>query len=343
MPRIDHNTLLRFGSAVLEAVGTQPPTARIVAQHLVDSNLAGHDSHGVMRLPQYCEHARDGKVDPTAEPVVVSERGSTALVDGRSAWGPVAAGFATNVAIEKAKVNGVAAVAVRGAHHVGRVGVYPARAAAEGLVGIAFCNVRGVARVAPWGSVDRLLTTNPIAIAVPSKHGTIITDFATSAVAEGKVRLAKTAGKRVPHGWVIDADGKFSDDPNVAYEDGAIAPLGGDQGHKGYALCVAIDLLGGVLPAAGCALLAEGYGNGLLLNVVDPAAFGDRAEFDERVDAYRAYLKRAQTSPEVEEVLLPGDVERARERDRRARGIEIAPEVWNELRSLGRELNVELA
>ena len=174
MPRVTPEELERFVTRAIESTGTPPDAARIVANHLVESNLSGHDSHGVMRLKQYLEHAASGDVRPAAEPKVVHETSTTAVVDGGQTWGPVAAGFAMEVAIRKAREHAIAAVSVRAAYHAGRIGVYPRQAALEGLVGLAFCNVRGVARVAPWGSTERRLTTNPIAIAVPAEADPIL-------------------------------------------------------------------------------------------------------------------------------------------------------------------------
>ncbi len=348
MPRVSPEELERFVTRALESTGTPSAAARIVANHLVESNLSGHDSHGVMRLKQYLDHVARGDVQPAAEPKVVHETSTTAVVDGGQTWGPVVAGFAMEVAIRKAWEHAIAAVSVRGAYHAGRIGVYPRQAALEGLVGIAFCNVRGVARVAPWGSTERRLTTNPIAIAVPTEADPIVVDFATSAVAEGKVRLAKTDGKKVPLGWCQDAQGNFTDDPNSVYEDGALAPLGGDQGHKGYSLSVAMDLLGGILSGAGCGLMtgggrmATGYGNGLLLEAIDPAAFCDPAEFRRRITEYTEYLKSARVKRGHEEILIPGEPELRQAAKRRKQGVEIEAGVWAQLEEIGASLGIPL-
>ena len=342
MPRVSPDTLQHFATRAFEAVGTSPDAARLVARHLVEANLSGHDSHGVMRVKQYLDHVASGHVQPAAVPTVERETSTTAVVDGQRGWGPVAARFAMDLAIDKATKHAIAAVCLRRSYHVGRVGVYPREAALKGLIGMAFCNVQGVARVAPWGSGDRRLTTNPIAIAVPADGEPILVDFATSTVAEGKVRLAKTNGKKVPLGWVVDGDGNFCTDPNAVYEKGALAPLGGDQGHKGYCLSVAMDLLGGILSGAGCALMTGNYGNGLLLQAIDPAAFGDPADFLRRVAEYTKYLKSARPRADRDEILLPGEVEARQMAKRRREGLEIDAGVWAQLEEVGKALNIPL-
>lgn len=342
MPRVSPDTLEEFVTRAIESTGTRPEAARMVARHLVESNLSGHDSHGVMRLKQYLDHVASGDVQPAAEPTIVHETSTTAVVDGGQTWGQVAASFAMDVAIRKARDHAIAAVSLRRAYHAGRIGVYPRQAALEGLVGLAFCNVRGVARVAPWGSTERRLTTNPIAIAVPTESEPIVIDFATSAVAEGKVRLAKTDGRKVPIGWCLDAEGNFTTDPNSVYEDGALAPLGGDQGHKGYSLSVAMDLLGGILSGAGCGLMTRGYGNGLLLQAIDPAAFCGPADFRGQIAEYTEYLKSARRKKDCDEILMPGEPETRQTAERRRHGLQIEAGVWSQLEDVGRQFGISL-
>ena len=343
MPRITSKRLRAFASAVIEATGTPADAASVVADHLVESNLTGHDSHGALRLPQYHEHAALGHVRPAARPELRRETAVTALVDGGHGWGPPVAGFATDLAVAKAQRSGLAAVTVRGCYHVGRVGVYPARAAHAGLIGIAWCNVHGGVRVAPWGGGDCRLGTNPIAVAVPTDGAPIVADLATSAVAEGKVRKAMLDGLPIPHGWVFDADGQSTADPHVLYGDGTLASLGGAQGHKGYSLAVAADLLGGVLAASGCGAMVDGYGNGLLLLVLDPAAFGDPQDFRRRVAEYVAYIKSSRTLEGVEAILLPGEIEARTRAERLRTGLWIDDGVWGRLVALADELDIELA
>ena len=340
MPILFQQDLKIFVSEILETVGSSREAAAHVAGHLVESNLAGHDSHGVIRVVEYCRHAQDGMVRPTETPTIEREKPCTAVVNGHQGWGAVTAQFAINLAIEKAKKFGLSAVLVKGSHHVGRIGVYVTRAAEEGLIGTAYCNVQGPARVAPWGSGQRRLCTNPIAFAFPTGQDPIVVDFASSTVAEGKVRLARTSSKPVPLGWVVGPDGQFTSDPNVAYEEGAIAPLGSDQGHKGYCLALAMDLFTGVLSGEGCAQMVKRYANGLLFQVLDPACFTESEELYRNLNDYVRYVKGARPKP-GSEVLLPGEIERRRREQRLREGISVDQAVWSELLQLAQSLGVQ--
>lgn len=341
MPKVAPEKLLAFVTRILEAVGTPPVAARQVAEHLVGSDLTGHESHGVLRLKQYCFHVHDGHVQPDAQPRVVRERGVSVVVDGGCAWGPIVGQFAVELAIKKAREHGVGIVSVRNCYHLGRIGVYPEQAAREGLIGMAFCNVQGSARMAPWGANERRVPTNPIAFAIPTRAEPIVADLATSTVAEGKVRLAKVKGERIPPGWVFDADGGWSSDPNDLYGTGSLAPLGGEQGHKGYSLAVAMDLLGGVLSGAGSGLMSKRYGNGLLLQVIDPGAFTDAAEYQQHIEDYMAYLRAARRRTGVDEILLPGEIERRRMVERQRSGLDLSAGVRHMLEELAVTYGVE--
>ncbi|MBI4607241.1 MAG: Ldh family oxidoreductase [Planctomycetes bacterium] len=340
MPRLHADQLLPFVTEVITRMGSRPEDARAVAEHLVEASLAGHDSHGLIRIPQYHEHARSGKVRPAAAPVVVSEGPTTVLIDGNRAWGQVVANGAVDLALAKARAHGTAAACVRNCYHVGRVGVYPLRAAREGFVATLFANGHGVARVAPWGGAEARLATNPLAMAVPARRDPVLVDITTSVVAEGKVRLAKVAGKPIPEGWVLDRDGSPSTDPVALYEGGTLLPLGGREGHKGYGLSVLVDLLGGVLSGAGCGVMTAETGNGLFLQLADPAAFGDREGFLDRVEAYIAYVRSARRRPGVDAILLPGEPERHEEARRRREGLEVDEGTWAQVLAAARELGV---
>jgi uncharacterized oxidoreductase len=343
MPTVAPEKLTGFVARVLETLGTPAGTAHYVAEHLVDADLTGHESHGVLRLKQYCWHVRDGYVQPAAKPSVVRESSVTALVDGGSAWGPVVARFAVELAIDKARTHSTGSVSIFNCYHLGRVGVFPEHAARQGLIAMAFCNVHGSARMAPWGATERRVPTNPIAVAIPTGADPIVIDMATSAVAEGKVRLAKVKGERVPIGWVLDGQGDWSDDPNELYGEGSLAPLGGEQGHKGYSLAVAMDLLGGILSGAGSGLMTKRYGNGVLLQVIDPAAFTDPLAYRKRIDDYTAYLRSAHRRTGVEAVLLPGEIERQRRAQRLRSGLALSAGVWQMLQELADTYNVDLS
>jgi len=342
MPRFPVQPLVDLAAQVLASLGSRAADAHIVAEHLVESNLAGHDSHGLIRLPQYAAAIQDGQVHPTAEIEIVRETSTTALLDAHFAWGQVAVRQAMSLAVKKAKEHGMAAVGVRQAYHVGRIGVYLLEAVKEGLIGQAYCNGHGMRRAAPWGGTESRLATNPFAVAVPTRGAPIVADFATTTVAEGKVRLAQAKGEAIPDSWVMDADGRGTTDPSVLYNGGTLLPLGGREGHKGYCLSIAVDLLAGMLTGAGAGFLRMEYGNGVLLQVVDPSAFGELEEFYDRIDEYVAYLKDSRLRDGVEEIQLPGDPERKSTARRQREGIEVDADTWQKISDLAAVANLTL-
>ncbi len=341
MKRYSPHALAPFAASILEALGTRADDAVTVAEHLVDSHLVGHDSHGLIRLRQYRDHVRDGKVSPGAETEALIDTPTTALLDGHFGWGQVIAKRATDLAIEKASRYRVAAVSVRNCYHIGRVGVYPELAARQGFIGQLWCNVHGVCRVAPWGGTDARMSTNPVAIAIPTRDEPLLVDITTSVVAEGKVRVAKNAGKEIPEGWVLDRQGRPTTDPAKLYDNGTLLPLGGREGHKGYGLSVIVDLLGGALSGAGCGTLTNLVGNGLFLQVTDPTAFAPREEFLDRVEEFVAYLRSSDTKEGVDAILLPGEPERRTREERTQTGIAIDASTVAQLTELAAELDVD--
>jgi len=325
---------------IIAALGTRADDAELVAEHLVGAHLAGHDSHGIIRLAQYRDHVRAGKVVPAATVETLRETSTTALLDGHWGWGQVIAKRAVDLAIEKAAAHSIAALSVRNCYHVGRVGVYPLMAAERGFIAQVWCNGHGVCRVAPWGATEPRLATNPIAIAIPGRGAPLLVDITTSVVAEGKVRVAKNAGKRIPEGWVLDARGEPTTDPADLYDGGSLLPLGGREGHKGYGLSIVVDLLGGALSGAGCGTLTDRVGNGLLVQVTDPRAFTSEDEFLDRVDEFTRYLKSSKPRAGVAEVLLPGEPEHRVAASRARDGIEIDATTWKQVTALAAELGV---
>jgi uncharacterized oxidoreductase len=315
----------------------------VVAEHLVGAHLAGHDSHGIIRLRQYRDHVRDQKVFPEAEVEVVRESSTTALLNGNYAWGQVIAKRAMDVAIDKAAEHEIGAVSVRDCYHIGRVGVYPMMAAERGFIAQLHCNGHGVCRVAPWGGSAARLATNPVAIAIPTRGAPIVVDITTSVVAEGKVRVSKNAGKAIPEGWVLNADGQPTTNPGDLYEGGTLLPLGGREGHKGYGLSIVVDLLGGALSGAGCGTLTDKVGNGLFVQVTNPDAFIGREEFYDRVDEFIANLKSSPCREGIDGILLPGEPEQRVAEARGKTGIEIDDTTWAQVTELAVELGVAVS
>lgn len=342
MPLISFENLTHLAEQCIRAMGTPPREATIVADHLARAHLAGHDSHGLIRLPQYQLQATQGKLKVNAPVEVERESSTTALLNANYTWGPVAAAKATEMAIAKAKTHGMAAVGVRQCHHVGRVGVYPLMAAEHRLIGKVWCNGHGVARVAPWGGTEARLATNPIAIALPTGNSPVLVDITTSVVAEGKVRLAKNKGVPIPQGWVLNKAGQPTTNPADLYDGGTLLPFGGDVGHKGYGLSLIVDMLGGALTGAGCGVMpGVGIGNGLLVEVLDPTLFQTWDDYQCNMDRYIAYVKSSQRKEGVDEILLPGEPEMRLEAKRRAEGIFIDDETWRQVAQTARELSVD--
>ena len=334
--------LLELSTSLIEAMGSRAEDALVVARHLVEAQLAGHDSHGIIRLPQYHAHACEGKVDPGARVEVLRESPTTALLDGHYTWGQVTAMKAIDLGISKAEENGIAALSLRNCYHVGRVGVYPLAAARRGFIAQVHCNGHGVCRVAPWGGTEPRLATNPIAIAIPTRGEPLLVDITTSVVAEGKVRISRNAGRKIPDGWVLDAAGRPTTNPADLYEGGTLLPLGGRQGHKGYGLSIIVDLLGGALSGAGCGRMTEKVGNGLFIQLTDPGCFCDPDEFLDHVERFGEYLRSSPLKEGVEEILLPGEPEQRTAERRRVEGIEIDDGTWSQVLELAAELGVEV-
>ncbi|MBV9803591.1 MAG: Ldh family oxidoreductase [Solirubrobacterales bacterium] len=325
---------------LLRGVGTPEDLAEIVAGGLCDANLAGHDSHGLVRLPMYLRNAIDGKIKPPVRPEVVRRRAATACVSARWGWGQPAARLAAQTAAEIAGELGVGAVVLQDSPHVGRMADYVELIAAEGHLGMTVTN--SGPNVAPFGGRDRRLGTDPIAFAIPRAEGAppIVVDFATSVRAEGKVRVARAAGRSVPPGTLIDVEGRPSVNPEDYYAGGSLLPA---EGHKGYALAVAIEALGGVLSGMGPSMIpAYGGGNGMFVMALEVEAFLPVKQYVDHVEAMAKALRSAPTAPGVERVLLPGEPELLSAERRRREGIPIAPATMDELHELAGELGVTL-
>jgi len=338
MPNVAADDLHRFTVALLRGVGARAEDAHIVADSLIEANLTGHDSHGVIRLLNYCDWCGLGTIDPAARPEVISRRGATAVVDGAWGWGMPAMRLAVETVIELAAEAGVGAAGVRRSNHIGQVAPYVRRIAEAGMVGLAIANANP--GVAPFGGRGRIFGTNPIAWGVPRGDGRppLVHDIATAAVAEGKLRVARAKGENVPPGVILDPDGRPTVDPEAFYAGGALLPFGG---HKGSGLGALIQILGRALVGADPeTLAAHRGGNGPIVLAIDVRAFSDLERFGAEVEAVCAAIKATPPLDGVAEVLLPGEPE-ARSRERRlAEGIPVAESTWADLRALADRLGV---
>jgi hydroxycarboxylate dehydrogenase B len=334
MPTVSYEALRDCALEVLAALGTPRDEAAAVAEALANANLAGHDSHGIIRLEQYARMVETGEIVPGAPTVVVRETPCMALLDGGWNFGPVVARRAVELAIRKAREYGTGTVSVRNSNHLGRLGEYPLLAAAAGMACLATVNNHGRgALVAPFGGSDGRLATNPLAFASPGPDGPVLVDITTSVVAEGKVRILKNSGKPVPEGWLIDSRGRPTTDPHALYEEprGAILPFGGPVGHKGFALSIMVEILSGALSGASCSHSSTGrLGNAAFFAVIDVEKFVPREEFLEHVRVLAEHVKASPPAPGFREVLMPGEPELREEARRRREGIEIDPETWRQ-------------
>ncbi|MFN0052539.1 MAG: Ldh family oxidoreductase [Planctomycetales bacterium] len=346
MPRFTAESLENLAVAIFHACGALLEEARTVAHHLVEANLAGHDSHGVMRILQYVREIDTGAIVPGTEPKVHDEWDQGAIVDARGAFGQVACRFAMQRAIELAGRGTAGVVTLRHCGHSGRLGAYVAQAAEAGMFGMVAANGGGAGQwVAPFGGREGRLSTNPLAMGAPAAGKfPVILDFSTSVVPEGKVRDAVQRGKRVPDGWLVDPAGRPTNDPTQLYGSprGAILPFGGSSGHKGFSLAFMVDLLAGVLSAAGFPRRADAdpaNGTGLFLLALNIERFVPRDQFARHVGEMMAYVKSSPPAEGFSEVYIPGEIEHRHRRDRLQRGIEIPDRVWDELQAIIERLN----
>ena len=235
--------MIHITTALFRALEAPPDEAACVAENLVASSLMGHDSHGVLRVPEYVDLVREGKIVPGAKITVARRSGATAIVDCGLNFGPVGAKRAMEACMEIARENRAACAVTRRCGHVGRLGAYPQMAAEQGLIALAFCDspVHGHF-VVPWGGREGRLSTNPIAYAVPTGSKPILADFSTSVAPEGKIRWYRNEGKELPLGWILDHEGKPATDPRAFYGPprGSLLPLGGAAGYKGFALSLLV-------------------------------------------------------------------------------------------------------
>jgi uncharacterized oxidoreductase len=326
--RIPVGALRALAASVFEAAGSSASEAQLVGNHLVDANLAGHDSHGVIRIAKYLDwHAR-GLVLANQHPSVVKDSPCHAVVDGNFGYGQVIGHEAIELAIGKGQKAGICALAIRNSGHLGRIGAWAEQAARAGLASIHFVNTSGFGiLVAPFGGSDRRLSANPIAAGAPTADGApLILDISTSAIAEGKIQVALNQGKTLPEGCTIDADGQPNRDPARFYgpPEGALLPI---AGHKGHGLSVFCEILAGALTGGQTTNRANATAGRLVNNmtsvIFDPAAFCGVQEFEAEVSRMAAWVKASPPITPGGEVLLPGEIERRTRAERERNGVPI--------------------
>ena len=353
--RYQPEELFEFTVRVFRSFEVPEEDARTAAAVLQSADLRGIDSHGVARLHSYFDMLHLGRINPRAQVRIVRESASTATVDGDNGLGLVVGPKANAIAMEKAVEAGSGWVSVANTNHFGIAGHYVLEALERDLIGWAMTNTTKL--VAPLWGAERMLGTNPIAIAFPGlEEPPIVIDMATCAAAYGKVEVARRVGKSIPAGWAIDRDGAPTTDPDGMVEGGALLPLGSDRergGHKGYALAVMVDVLSAVLSGANWGPFAPpfalrqevpgrsvGKGIGHFFGAMRIDAFIEPAEFKRQIDDLIRTLRATRPAPGTDGPLIPGDPEREAEATRRREGIPLVAAVLDELRDISRHTGV---
>lgn len=346
MATLSHQHLLQFASELLTRGGATPEEAAVVADSLVQANLRGHDSHGVMRIPSYLQNVANGRIQPGQTLTIVNEAPGTIVADGGWGFGQVLSRALMERLLDKAGTVGIACGTLRRSAHIGRLGEYAEQAAARNMASMIVANTHGAAhRVAPVGGKAPRLGTNPICMGMPGgKNGPFVMDFGTSATAEGKVRVKRIAGESVPPGLILDADGNPSTDPNVIYGNppGTILPMGGDQAYKGFGLAFMIEMLSGSLSGGQCSYPdpPPPLGNCAVFVVFNPECFAGVPHVMQEVSQLETFVRSSPPIDESKPVTLPGDPEQRVLAQRLETGIPLDDGNWNALLELAIELNV---
>ena len=354
--RVDVNYAIELITDIFKAKSCNNYEAKTIAERLCGSNLKGHDSHGIVRVPRYVLWMEWGWVFPNIKPELIVDSGALALIDAKQGFGQVAGEFAVDEGINRAKLHGVSVVGLKNSGHLGRIGDWSERAADAGLVSLHFVNVRGSLLVAPFGGSDRRGSTSPLSIGVPSKDTDhIILDMATSTVAEGKVMVAQKGGKPLPSGALIDCNGNLTINPEVMYGKinenevpnsengtGAITAFGL---HKGSGINFMMEILGGALTGSGVSAGIDDkekrkFANGMLSLYVKVDNMVNFEYFLNEVRSYADFVRSSPPANKNEKVLIPGDKEISTYKDRLANGLPVAPIVWQNIKQTAKDLNV---
>ena len=348
---IPADALTDFCADIFACAGCEPQEAGRVSASLVDSNLTGHDSHGVIRVPRYVDWMRTGDLVPNQSMKRVVDTPVIGVVDGRFGFGQTMAPMAVDIGIEKAKATGLSTISLRKSGHIGRVGEWAERAAAAGLISIHFVNARGSLLVAPFGGLERPLSTAPFCVGIPREDAPpVVLDFATSLVAEGKINVASRGGKPLPPDALIGPDGVLSGDPALLYgpltpESPRNATLGAGAirafgEHKGSGLALLCELLGGSLTGNGATGPGRKFANGMFSLYVDPKQVEPMHLFDADMTRYLDWFQQAKTLP-GEAILTPGEPERIERARRGEHGVPLSSEAWASIVTAARSVGVK--
>ena len=342
MKTVPAGKLVDLVTAIMQGAGSSAAEARAIAVRLVDSNLVGHDSHGVLRVGKYLEWVRDGTLKPNTAPEIVFDSDTIAIIDGHRGFGQVTGEFATRMGIAKARSKGIAMVGLRNCGHLGRLGDWAEMAAEAGCVSLHFLNTSGAQRVAPFGGSDRRLSTNPMAIGVPLAQGPpAILDITTSTVAEGKLMVALNKGEHVPEGWIVDKAGRPTTDPKDFYDGGALLTIGA---HKGSGLSILTDLLAGAVTTGRSSDPADTVlRNNMLSIFIDPSVYDAASGVLDEAHRLVEWVKASPPARAGEPVLAPGDVERRTRAARQAQGVPLDDKTWQDLIGAAQSVGIDAA
>ena len=335
--RIEHGELRERVTRLYRGAGVPDADAQLVADSLVQADLWGHQSHGVLRTGWYLARLRSGVMKACTQPRLAVDAGAVAVIDGDDGIGQVLAAHAMREAIRLAKQHGIGAVAVRNSNHFGTCMYFTRIAATEGCV--AMLSTNGGPAMAPWGGARKIVGTNPWSVAAPAgRHPPFLMDMANTGVARGKIYLARQRRERIPQGWAIDSSGRPTTDPQAAI-DGIILPM---AGHKGYAIAAAMDVLSGVLSGSKFLSGVHGpyksenrSGAGHFIFALNIAAFQPRAEFDARMERFIAELKAVPLAEGTEEIFYPGEIEARNDARFRREGLALPEDTLADLEKIG--------
>lgn len=336
MPTFPASILQSFAESLFQAARVPSAEARRVSQSLVEANLCGHDSHGLIRIPQYLEAIADRRLQPSAPFTVIKETAAVIVADGGWGLGQVQAHRLVDRLVPRAQALGIAAGTLQKCGHIGRLGEYAEKAAAKRMAFVGTVNGHGFGRgVAPPGGIESRIGTNPLCLGAPTDGEPTILDIGTSVCAEGKVRVAFNKGQPVPQGWLLDAQGRPTTDPSVLYRDprGSILPLGGAHAYKGFGIGLLLDMFAGGLSGAPCSTPGHPnlVANAVFFLLMDIDHFAGAAHFLKEVSALAESVRRCPRAEGVAEIVLPGEPERREAARRRTTGIPLDEGTWSQL------------
>jgi len=348
MDRLSADILCTFTRNAFQRVGVPGEDAASIAELMIEADLQGSDGHGIFRLPQYIRRIQAGGVNPRPKIRIERERAAMALVNGDNGMGHLAMGFASRLAIEKARLAGSAWVGVRWGNHAGPASIYARMPMRQGMIGMYFA-VGNANHLPPWGGVEMLLSTNPIAVAIPAgEEPPIVLDMATTVAAFGKVKTRAQRGEQMPEGWMVDREGRPLTDPKRVHE-GFLLPLGGHEGgYKGYGMALVFGILAGTLndAAMGRDVIdfnaddASPTNTGQAILAIDVSAFDDLERFKGRVDGLARDIRGSQRMKGFERIFLPGEQSRQRFLERQKHGVPVPAPLRASLNELGEKLGI---